>query len=167
MTTNAPHRLRSRSLAGVSVLAITTAVAACGPGTTGVYKNIQNPLHHQKSQRFAFDEIHVWQDGEHLSLAGRVTPSHFGFTNGHVDVAIRGASGHLHRVLSIRVRDRYYKGRWRGAFFKARLLFKGPADARIHLALHDPETKREEDSNLEMCLRNQALAPRKDVAHAR
>ena len=167
MTTNAPRRLRSRSLAGASVLAITTAVAACGQGTTGVYKNIQNPLHHQKSQHFAFDEIHVWQDGEHLSLAGRVTPHRFGLTNGHVDVAIRGVSGQIYRVFSIRVRDRYYKGRWRGAFFKAKVLFKVPADARIHLALHDPESKPEADSNLGTCLLNLALTPRKDVEYAR
>ncbi len=167
MTTNTPSRLRSRSLAGVLALAITTTVAACGPGTTSVYKNFRNPLSHQKSKRFAFDEINVWQDGEYLYIAGRVTPRHFGLTTGHVDVAIRGASGQVYRVLTIRVRDRYYKGRWRGALFKARVLFKVPADARIQLALHDPKIEANPDAAVESCPRNLALAPGKDVEHAR
>ena len=149
-----------------TVLLISATTVACAPGGAAIHKNIKNPVSVSHSRSYSFDEVSVWREDGVLTISGRVFPRTFGQATGHVDVAIIGAHTNSYRGLSIPVRDRYYRGRWRGAYFKARLSFKVPGDARAHIALHDPQVRTGADGDLLHCPRNRALVIRKAVGHA-
>lgn len=115
--------------------------AACAPTHNTVIKNVPNQVALADSEYHAFEYVSVKEDDGQPRVYGKIEHDHRVCRDeGHVDLAVLGASGRLaySKSLPLRRQSQRVCG-WAGAAFRAVLPYRLEAGDSVRLAFHDDD----------------------------